>query len=108
MRPNSSPARTIFFCARLAILPISHSLLASSPFQWATFRRRVCLPLLALCVLLTCFALLLPQRALAAILIDWVTVTDPGNSPAFASGSPVGGVVDVYRSAGRKSPTLNT
>ena len=97
MRPNSSPARTIFFCARLAILPISHSLLASSPFQWATFRRRVCLPLLALCVLLTCFALLLPQRALAAIPVEWVTVTDAGNSPAFASGDPVGGIVDVYQ-----------
>src|SRR6266576_6692666 len=92
MRPNSSPARTIFFCARLAILPISHSLLASAPFQWATFRRRVRLSLPALCAVFTCFALLLTQRAWAAIPVEWVTVGDPANNPkAF------GNVVDVFQ-----------
>jgi formylglycine-generating enzyme required for sulfatase activity len=36
MRPSLAPARTIFLCALLAILPFTQSLFASLPFQWAT------------------------------------------------------------------------
>ena len=46
---------------------------------------------------LICFALMSSQRAVGAIPIEWVTVGDAGNTPGFASGSNVGGVVDVYQ-----------